>query len=193
MLGTQAADQIFIADLRAGNESAARDLFERYCGRLLDLARRRLSPKVAQRVDPEDIVQSVFRTFFTRVRNNEFILNGVGDLFGLLVQLTIRKAIRQMAFHRAAKRNPDMEVDLVTQDRDLLVEICASGPPPDVEVSMANELEQFLLQLKPLDRKVLEMKLDGHSTAEIAIAVGSYERKIRRSLERIYETAKAAI
>src|SRR5437588_2466657 len=43
---------------------STRELYDRFAERLLALARRRLSPRLASRADPEDIGQSVFRTFF---------------------------------------------------------------------------------------------------------------------------------
>ena len=57
---------------RAGDERAAKELFDSYVERLMALARRRISQRLASRVDPEDIVQSVFRTFFGRVKAGEF-------------------------------------------------------------------------------------------------------------------------
>ena len=57
---------------------------------------------MASRVDPEDVIQSAFRTFFVRVRNDEFTFDGENDLFKLLVRLTVNKALRQIAHHRAA-------------------------------------------------------------------------------------------
>src|SRR5262245_38849503 len=58
--------------LGAGDEEAARQVVDRYIDRLVALARQRLSQRLASRVDPEDVVQSVFRTFFVRVRAGQF-------------------------------------------------------------------------------------------------------------------------
>ena len=40
---------------------------------MLQLARRHISQRLASRVDPEDIVQSVFRTFFCRLKEGQFV------------------------------------------------------------------------------------------------------------------------
>jgi len=40
------------------------------------------------------------------------------------------------------------------------------------------------------DREILELRMDGYSTNEIAKKLGSYDRKIRRVLERIREVAE---
>ena len=52
--------------LRGGDPRAAEELFARYAERLVRLAQRHLGRKVATREDGEDVVQSVFRTFFRR-------------------------------------------------------------------------------------------------------------------------------
>jgi RNA polymerase sigma-70 factor (ECF subfamily) len=183
-------DRDLVADLRAGNESAARELFDRYCERLMRLARRRIGQRMLARVDPEDVIQSAFRTFFVHVRNDEFTFDGADDMFKLLVRLTVRKALRQIAYHRAAKRNPEKEAQSPDPDHDLMLELVSSGPTPDMEVALLNEFEEFVAKLPPLDRKVLEMRLQGYSSAEIAAAVGSYERKVRRVLEKIHALAE---
>jgi len=106
-------EQAFLASLRAGDvvEQAAQQVFLTYVERLLRLAGGRLSQRLACRIDPEDIVQSVFRTFFVRLREGQFTLNEEDDLGRILVGITIRKALRQVAFHRAAKRDRGQEAD----------------------------------------------------------------------------------
>src|SRR6516165_4467626 len=90
---------------RAGNEGAARELFDTYVERLVALARRRISQRLAGRVDPEDIVQSVFRTFFHRAKEGQFRFEEQDDLCKLLMRITVHKTLRKVAFHKAAKRD----------------------------------------------------------------------------------------
>jgi RNA polymerase sigma factor (sigma-70 family) len=188
-----ADDRDLIAAFKAGSETAARDLFDRYCERLMRLARRRIGQRMNTRVDPEDVIQSAFRTFFVHVKNDEFTFEAEDDLFKLLVRLTVNKALRQIAHHRAAKRDPGKEVNQGSTDSDILANLTAHEPSPEVEVAVLDELEKFLSQLPEFDRKILEMKLQGHSTTEIAEALGSYDRKIRRVLERIEAVAQGSI
>jgi RNA polymerase sigma factor (sigma-70 family) len=185
-----ADDRELIAAFKAGSETAARDLFDRYCEKLMRLARRRIGQRMNTRVDPEDVIQSAFRTFFVHVKNDEFSFEGEDDLFKLLVRLTVNKALRQIAHHRAAKRDPGKEVMQGSNDADVMNNLSAHDPSPEVEVAVLDELERFLSQLPDFDRKVLEMKLQGHSSTDIAEALGSYDRKIRRVLERIEAVAK---
>ena len=57
---------------RSGDAQAAEQLFTRYARRLTGLAEQHLSRKLAGRLDGEDVVQSVFRTFFRRSAAGEF-------------------------------------------------------------------------------------------------------------------------
>jgi DNA-directed RNA polymerase specialized sigma24 family protein len=51
-------------------------------------------------------------------------------------------------------------------------------------VALLEEFERFLAQLPEFDRKVLELKFEGYTTAEIAKKLDCYDRKIRRVFER---------
>src|SRR5437868_15033379 len=102
-------DQSLIERCRSGDQEAARKLFDAYVERLVALARRRISQRLASRVDPEDIVQSVFRTFFGRVKAGQFHIEDQDDLCKLLMRITVHKTLRQVAHHKAAKRHPTHE------------------------------------------------------------------------------------
>src|SRR5438270_12519197 len=73
-----------MARWRDGDEEAAEQLFHRYAERLLALARSRMSVWLAGHVDPEDVVQSAYRSFFTGARAGRFALERNGDLWRLL-------------------------------------------------------------------------------------------------------------
>lgn len=180
-------DQELLDRFKAGSESAARELFDKYCERLMSLARRRIGQRMASRLDPEDVVQSAFRTFFVHARNDEFRFQGGDDMLRLLVRITVNKALRQIAYHRAAKRDPHQEAGQGTSSLDPLADVIAGDPTPAAEVALIEEFEIFLRKLTPFERDVLERKIAGHSSAEIAEQLGSYERKIRRVLERVRE------
>jgi RNA polymerase sigma-70 factor, ECF subfamily len=175
---------------RQGDQDAARNLFDAYVERLLPLARRRISQRLASRVDAEDIVQSVFRTFFARLKDDRFEISGQDDLFRLLVRITVHKTLRQIAHHRAAKRDPSLETGQTDSAREQLVQLLAHEPTPEATVSFLDQLEHFMAQLPKEDRAILELRMEGYSTDEIAQKLGSYDRKIRRVLERIRDVAE---
>lgn len=179
-----------IRRLRSGDDEAAREVFDRYAARLLLLSRRRIGQRMNSRVDPEDVVQSVFRTFFARVKNDQFDIAAKDDLFKLLVRITAHKTLRQIAHHRAAKRDPKQETPQGDDAHEMLMQVMADEPTPETIVTFMDQLEHFLSQLAPEDRQILELRLQGFSTEEIAKQLGSYDRKIRRVLERIRGVAE---
>jgi RNA polymerase sigma factor (sigma-70 family) len=179
-------DSLILAQLcRAGDGDAARKLFDRYVDRLVALARRRLSQSLASRVDPEDIVQSVFRTFFCRLQEGRFQLEQQDDLCKLLVRITVHKTLRQVAFQTAAKRSPSAEAGQENAERDELFAVLDREPSPEEAVMFLDQLEHFLSGLNPEERRILEMKVNGYSNEDICQDLGIYDRKIRRVLERI--------
>lgn len=183
------ADDDLIERCRTGDQDAARVLFDAYVERLLPLARRRISQRLASRVDAEDIVQSVFRTFFARLKDDQFELANQDDLFRLLVRITVHKTLRQIAHHKAAKRDPGLETGQNESAHEQLLQILASEPTPEATVTLLDQLEHFMQQMPEGDRQILTLRMEGFSTEEIAQKTGSYDRKIRRVLERIRDLA----
>jgi RNA polymerase sigma-70 factor, ECF subfamily len=183
-------DSRMLASLwRGGNADAAQQLFDRYVDRLVALARRRLSPALASRVDPEDIVQSVFRTFFLRLRDGRFHIEEQDGLCKLLMRITVNKTLRQVAFQKAAKRDPGQEAGQELAVPERLYELLDREPTPDEAVAFLDHLEHFLARLRPDHRRILELRLLGYNNEEIAKELNSYSRKIRRVLERVQELA----
>jgi RNA polymerase sigma-70 factor (ECF subfamily) len=184
-MSTSSEEQALLDLWCRGDEDAARQIVDRYIDRLLTLARRRISQRLASRVDAEDIVQSVFRTFFTRLKEGQFVFAQQDDLCKLLMRITLHKTLRRIAFHKAAKRDPSHETDQGEHHRERLLALLDEEPTPEAEVAFLDQLEHFMLQLPEEHRKILELRLQGHRTEEIARQLGCYDRKIRRCLEHV--------
>ena len=69
-----------IRRLREGDPKGADELFAQYARRLTRVAEQHLTRKLAGRIDGEDVVQSVFRTFFRRSAEGEFRIDGSAQL-----------------------------------------------------------------------------------------------------------------
>lgn len=185
MTDSTASNDDLIRRLRTGDNEAAREIFDRYAARLLLLSRRRIGQRMNSRVDPEDVVQSVFRTFFARMKNDQFDIAKADDLFKLLVRITAHKTLRQIAHHRAAKRDPNLEARQSDDAHEMLLQAMDAEPTAETVVTFMDNLEHFLGKLPQEDRQIVELRLQGYSTEEIAQQLGTYDRKIRRVLERI--------
>jgi RNA polymerase sigma-70 factor, ECF subfamily len=178
-------DQQLVEKVRTGSESAAAELFNRYVSRLLRVARKRIGERMNSRLDPEDVVQSVFRTFFTRLKNDQFEFADDDDLSKLLVRITLHKTLRQIAYHRAARRNPGQEAPQGELSQHDIMQVMAKEPTPVTVVTFMDQLDHFLGRLSPEEQQILTLRLQGYSTEEIAGQINSYDRKVRRVLERV--------
>lgn len=183
------SDQSFLELLRQGDESTAREIFDRYVDNLVALARKRISQRLASRIDAEDIVQSVFRTFFLRAREGKFQLQEKEDVCKMLARITMHKTFRQIAHHLAAKRNATRDMMGSENSQELLQTLRNHEPTPEEAAELLDQMEHFLAQLRSEDRKILELKMQGHTTLEIAQQLNISDRKIRRLMERIRSLA----
>ena len=174
---------------RSGDQQAASELFHRYADRLLVLARSRLSEKVAQRIDPEDVVQSAYRSFFAGAREGRFDISRGGDLWRLLVAITLHKLRDQVKHHQAEKRRVQSEQGFGSEDSLLGIQphVLANDPSPIEAVALAEEVEQLMAKLQPLQRRMVELRLQGHNLEEIAAATERGVSTVRRVLEGVKE------
>jgi hypothetical protein len=61
-----------MAGLCAGEPDAATAVFQRFTGRLIGLSRRRIDSRLRAKADSEDVVQSVYKSFFRRSSAGDF-------------------------------------------------------------------------------------------------------------------------
>lgn len=174
------------ATCQAGGEQAA-DVCRGYEQRLIALARSRLSSRLAQRIDPEDVVQSAYRSFFAEVHEGRSDVRLGSDLWQLLATMTLHKLQRQVQRHFAQKRTVAREEHFGSEDTLLRIQahLSAPGPSPLEAVSLVEEMEQLLNCLDSSERSILELRLQGYTLDEVADQRGCTERTVRRTLERI--------
>jgi RNA polymerase sigma-70 factor (ECF subfamily) len=170
---------------RDGDRAAAEELFDRYTDQLLRLARRQLPPALAARVDPEDVIQSVYRSFFADALTDRYVLQRSGDLWRLLTAITLHKVHSQIELHTAAKRTVKREQPAARDTvLGLPMETLARDPSPSEAASLADELEWLLRDSSTAHRTMIEMRLQGHTFDDIAAATQRSERLVRRVLEQ---------
>lgn len=192
MSGPSARSAELLARWRAGDAHAAEELFDDYGARLVALARSRLSAKLARRLDPEDLVQSAFRSFFHGLEQGRYAVAQTGDLWRLLVAITLHKLYRKARHHAAGKRAVGREEVLGPRPDawPFAMRRLARGPSPEAAAALAEELEHLLAGLGRAQREVAELRLRGHTQDEIATVVGRSQRTVRRWLEEIKDHAQ---
>ena len=175
--------------IRQGDERAAADLFERYVERLIRLAQSRLSAKLQRRVDAEDVVQSVYRSFFSHARSGRYQLQQSGDLWRLLAAITVNKVRNQARHGRAQKRAVTAEETAVlnTTTLGLSPEAVCQAPTPEELGVLLEEIENEMRGLSQLKRQIVELRLQGVANEEIAEQVRCTERTVQRTLKQLKE------
>jgi RNA polymerase sigma-70 factor (ECF subfamily) len=170
----------FLARLQARDDTAARELFDRFAGRLIALARRRCAAGLQHKVDPEDVVQSAYKSFFHRYGEDKFEVHGWDSLWGLLTVITLRKCAQRAEYYRAECRDPAREVTAPPGEEGAAWLDPLGREPTPLEVAELTEtVEQLFAAMSEEDRPVLELSLQGYTTREISERLGRAERTVR--------------
>jgi RNA polymerase sigma-70 factor (ECF subfamily) len=173
----------WLARLRARDDTAARELFERFACRLIALARGRLAGALRHKVDPEDIVQSAYKSFFRSQGEGKVELESWDSLWGLLTLITLRKCADRAAYHQAECR--DLAREAAAESETPWPEAPGREPTPSEAVALSETVEQLLAGLDEDERPIVELSLQGYSTQEISAQLGRAERTVRRFREHI--------
>jgi RNA polymerase sigma-70 factor (ECF subfamily) len=173
--------------LRAGDQDAAAQVVRRFTGRLIALARAELDARIRAKVDPEDVVQSAYRSFFTRCDAGPFDCATWDELWSLLALITLRKCFNRLAYFRAQCRDVASEVVPGAREEEgegLWQAIDREPTPPEAAI-LAETVEQLLRGVDPDDRAIVELSLQGYSAQEVGARLGRAERTVRRVRELI--------
>jgi len=95
---------------KAGDVDALNDLFARYHSTMVEVARRRLGPKLRLKEDPDDLAQTTFREATRDFQHYEY--RGEGSLLKWLIQILQNKIRDKAEFYSAGKRDSSMETKL---------------------------------------------------------------------------------
>jgi RNA polymerase sigma-70 factor (ECF subfamily) len=173
--------------LRRGENAAAAVVVDRYARRLIALARAHLDRRILRKEDPEDVLQSVFKSFFQRCGAGQFRLDSRDDLWSLLVSLTLHKCGHRADYFRAARRDIKREagepgpMDVSRQEWEAL----AREPTPPEGVLLAETVERLLDGLEPHQKQIVQLSLEGEAPARIATRVGVTQRTVQRVLKGV--------
>jgi RNA polymerase sigma-70 factor (ECF subfamily) len=185
----------WVAAAKAGDPQAETRIFQLYLSRLLALAESRLSPRMARRVDADDVVQSAMRTFFMRLRDERIVWDDSFDLWRLLARLTVRKVCRQVDHHYADRRSVAVDQSAGPSDSSsaAFIDDFAREPTPEEAVVAQDLLEHILEPLDADQRRMVELRLEGHSFEEIARQIGRSESIVRRLTDKVKQAMEASL
>jgi RNA polymerase sigma-70 factor (ECF subfamily) len=181
------SDHSLLRRYREGSEDAATQLYLRYARRLAALARVECGPDLNRRLDVEDIVQSVFGSFFRGVSQGDYDVPAGDELWGLFCVIALNKIRAKGAYHRAAKRDVRR-----TRGGDALAQAGVSPPHDEAALAFLElTVQEALGRLPPLHRTMLELRTQGYEVLEIARQTGRAKRTVERILQEGREYLRA--
>lgn len=97
-----------VARAKNGDPDALNDLFAHYHAIMVEVARRRLGPRLRLKEDPVDLAQTTFREATRDFARYEY--RGPGSLLKWLIQILQNKIRDKAEFYAAGKRDSSLEV-----------------------------------------------------------------------------------
>ena len=185
--------QRLIDGLRTGDQHVVQEFCRLYAGPLESLAEQRLANRLRRRVGPEDVVQSVCRTFLRRMRAGEFHLPDSESLWRLLCTITLVKIREQARLHQRQKRDMSREIPLASlamHREEAQNELEATAPTPVEAAEFADQFELLIGSLDDEESRLVHLKLEQYTNDEAAAHLGCSERTVRRILKRVQARLK---
>src|SRR5688572_5751311 len=113
--GTQA----LVKRAQDGDVQALNDLFARYHSLMVEIARRRLGPRLRLKEDPDDLAQTTFREATRDFKHYEY--RGEGSLLSWLVHILQNKIRDRAEFYAAGKRDAALELEPLEREHEVPV------------------------------------------------------------------------
>ena len=124
---------------QAGDQEALNELFTRYHGKLVEVARKRLGPKLRRKEDPDDLAQTTFREATRDFARYEY--RGEDSLLRWLLMILSNKIRDKAEYYSAGKRD-------ITRERSVEGER-AQAPgermvydPPSEDLSVTRQVQR---------------------------------------------------
>ncbi len=172
-------DRSLLRRIRGGEEDAATTFYLRYAERLQAVAKSQTSANLASRFDPEDVVQSVFRTFFRRATEGQYDVPEGEELWKLLLIISLNKIRALATFHKAAKRDVSTTVAL---SPGLHGDVGANREQALCVLEMI--IDEALADLPEVQREIIRLRIEGHGVEEISASTKRSKRSVERALQQ---------
>ena len=158
---------------KAGDEAALARLAEQYEPKVRIVARVLLGPALRPYLDSVDVVQSVHRSLLAGLRGGKFDLSTPANLVALAVTMLRRKVARQWRHLRKQQRLSLGSGGIPDDARaDLLDRRAGADPDPADEAAFRDSAGKLYEQLTESEQQMLDLRLQGFGTDEIAARLG---------------------
>jgi RNA polymerase sigma factor (sigma-70 family) len=186
--------EILLDRVRTGDEDAAWQLVCEYGPHVVAVVRRRIRRQIRVRLDSQDLVQAVWKSFFFDLPGRSEIRTPE-QLIKLLVEFTHNKVVDAYREHLfAGRRRAELENPPAAKDDDEQesaderpVEPPGRAATPS-QFAVAREELQRMLQKRPaMHQQVIQRRLMGDTFESIAATLGISERTARRVIGELWE------
>ena len=172
-----------------GEERALSELVRRYEPEVRLTARLLLSPALRPFLDSVDLVQSVHHSVMIGLRNARFDLTRPEQLLALALTIVRRKVARQW---RRVQRLKRQDVFDPKQTPFRLSQAFSTEVDPTEEAQYAEQVEKIYSKLDSTERQLIELRLQGYSTADAARVLDLDPDVLRVRLHRLRQRLRAS-
>ncbi len=161
--------------------AAQLEICARYEKQVLIAARVLLGPLLRPHLDSVDIVQSVHRSLLAGLRSRKFDISSPAKLVALASMMARRKVARNWRKHQRQTRLNDLSSQHNLPQ--LLALISSKSSKVSDRVAYEEQFEELCAHLNNIERTMLEMRLAGYTTEEVAehLKINSVAIRVRWS------------
>lgn len=175
---------------RGGDPAAVAQLCRQYESKVRLVARVLLGPALRPYLDSVDLVQSVHRSLLLGMRKDKFDISTPENLIALALTLVRRKVARQWRHLQRQQRLSHGPADTANLPQ-LLTSLSSPQPDPARAAQFSDLVRQLCDGLSAAERRMLEMRLQGYSTEEVARDLGLNPVAMRVRLTRLRQRLRA--
>src|SRR4051812_9005082 len=148
-------DRSLLERFRSGSQDAATQLYRRYAEKLRELAKAQCSARLGRLVEPDDIVQSVFGSFFRGASQGVYQLSAGEELWKLFLVIALNKIRVRARYHSAARRDQSRTV----VGGELTLEAVALGDEA-AEALLQLTVDEALERLPEQHRRAIRLRVE---------------------------------
>ncbi len=162
-----------------GDASAQEKICKQYERQVRIVARVLLGPQLRSHLDTMDLLQSVHRSLLIGIKSDKFSIATSDKLVALACTIVRRKVARKWRKLRRQQRHAHTTSGDVAYLTQILSSITNHHTDQVAIAQFNDQLESLCKSLHDIERKMLEMRLDGYTTDEVAEHLGMHPVAIR--------------
>lgn len=175
-----------IKEAQGGSPEAWERLFREYYPKVRRVVRRKLDRSMRSVYDSTDFASDVMKSLAANLSRLDF--PSPEHLVAFLADVAEKKVIDEHRRRHTLKRDVTRERRLEAATESTAVQV-ASDDPTASQLAQANEAEQFLMgRDDETERRIIELRREGHDNNDIADRTGWNIRKVQRFLKDLRDS-----